>query len=185
MVIALFLVARLLLGLTLKAAAESAKLAAMPYQRRQFWVRRFRQQAEKKCATLAALIAHRRRQTLPPELFGCWNRSAGSQVIGFCLPVCAFTCSAGRRFSLRTVASPHCRRRLRPPERMPKANATELGPKKIGYNPPAMATLCRRVILLPLSYLLPARESHAFSRRTSSKKAPFSLVKLPSGGLGQ
>jgi transposase-like protein len=56
-VIALFLVARLLFDLTLKAAAESAKLAAMPYQRGQFWVRRFRQQAEKLCATLAALIA--------------------------------------------------------------------------------------------------------------------------------
>jgi hypothetical protein len=38
-VIALFLVARFLLGLTLKAAPESAKLAAMPYQRGQFWVR--------------------------------------------------------------------------------------------------------------------------------------------------
>jgi hypothetical protein len=56
-VIALFLVARLLFDLTLKAAAESAKLAAMPYQRGQFWVRRLRQQAEKLCATLAVLIA--------------------------------------------------------------------------------------------------------------------------------
>lgn len=56
-VISLFLVARLLLGLTLKAAAESAKLAAMPYQRGQFWVRRFRQQAERLCAALTALIA--------------------------------------------------------------------------------------------------------------------------------
>ena len=55
-VIALFLVARLLLGLTLKAAAESAQLAAIRYQRGQFWVRRFRQQAEKLCAALAALI---------------------------------------------------------------------------------------------------------------------------------
>ena len=56
-VIALFLVARLLLGLTLKVAAESAKLATMPYQRGQFWVRRFRQQSKKLYATLAALIA--------------------------------------------------------------------------------------------------------------------------------
>ena len=56
-VIALFLVARLLLGLTLKAAAGSAKLAAMPYQRGQFWVRRFRKQAEKVCAALAALMS--------------------------------------------------------------------------------------------------------------------------------
>jgi transposase-like protein len=56
-VIALFLVARLLLGLTLKVAAESAKFTAMPYQRGQFWVRRFRQHAEKLCAALAALTA--------------------------------------------------------------------------------------------------------------------------------
>ena len=56
-VIALFLVARLLLGLTLKAAAESANFATMPYQRGQFWMRRFRQQAERLCASLAALTA--------------------------------------------------------------------------------------------------------------------------------
>jgi hypothetical protein len=56
-VIALFLVARILLGLTLKVSAEAAGLAVMPYQRGQFWVRRFRQQAEKLCAALAALIA--------------------------------------------------------------------------------------------------------------------------------
>jgi hypothetical protein len=56
-VIALFLVARILLGLTLKAAAESAKVAVMPYQLGQFWVRRFRQQAERLCGALAALIA--------------------------------------------------------------------------------------------------------------------------------
>jgi len=56
-VIALFLVARLLRGLTLKAAAEAAGLAAMPYQRGQWWVRRFGQQTEKLCAGLAALIA--------------------------------------------------------------------------------------------------------------------------------
>jgi hypothetical protein len=59
-VIALFLVARILLGLTLKAAAEAAKFAVMPYQRGQYWVRRFRQQAERLCAALVALIA-------PPE----------------------------------------------------------------------------------------------------------------------
>jgi transposase-like protein len=56
-IIALFLVARLLLGLTLKAAAESAKLTTVPYQRGQFWVRRFRQQAERLCGALAALLA--------------------------------------------------------------------------------------------------------------------------------
>ncbi len=56
-VIALFLVTRLLLGLTLKAAAAAARVAAMPYQRGQFWVRRFRRQAENLSAALAALIA--------------------------------------------------------------------------------------------------------------------------------
>jgi transposase-like protein len=48
--IALFLVARLLEGQTLKRAA-----AAMAYQRGQFWLRRFRRQAESLCASLAAL----------------------------------------------------------------------------------------------------------------------------------
>ena len=56
-VIALFLIARLLGGSTLGAAAIAAMLPGMPYQRGQFWVRRFRSQAERLCATLAALIA--------------------------------------------------------------------------------------------------------------------------------
>ena len=54
-VIALFLIARLLGGSTLSAAAVAATLPSMPYQRGQFWVRRFRQQAERLCAALAAL----------------------------------------------------------------------------------------------------------------------------------
>jgi hypothetical protein len=49
--IALFLVARLLLAQTLKAAAPPP----IPYQRGQFWVRRFRAQAATLCAALAAL----------------------------------------------------------------------------------------------------------------------------------
>lgn len=56
-VLALFLVARLLFGLTLKASAEAAKLLAMPYQRGQFWIRRFKQQAANLCAALAARMA--------------------------------------------------------------------------------------------------------------------------------
>jgi len=48
--IALFLLARLLEGQTLKRAA-----AAMAYQRGQFWLRRFRRQAEALCVALAAL----------------------------------------------------------------------------------------------------------------------------------
>jgi hypothetical protein len=54
MVIALFLIARLLGGQTIEAAARSAP-SPMPYQRGQFWIRRFRAQAESLCAALAAL----------------------------------------------------------------------------------------------------------------------------------
>jgi hypothetical protein len=54
-VISLFLVAHLLRGLTLAAAALAASQKAMPYQRGQFWIRRFRGQAEHLCAALAAL----------------------------------------------------------------------------------------------------------------------------------
>jgi len=50
-VIALFLIARLLLAQTLEAAAPPP----IPYQRGQFWIRRFRAQAEALCAALAAL----------------------------------------------------------------------------------------------------------------------------------
>ena len=54
--IALFLIARLLGGSTLSVAADAAMLPGMPYQRGQFWVRRFLRQAERLCAALAALI---------------------------------------------------------------------------------------------------------------------------------
>ena len=50
--IALFLLARLLHTQTLTAAAAKA---SMPYQRGQFWIRRFRQQAGMLCVALAAL----------------------------------------------------------------------------------------------------------------------------------
>jgi transposase-like protein len=53
-VIALFLLARLLQGQTLAAAGEAVQ-SSMPYQRGQFWIRRFLQQAEGLCAALAAL----------------------------------------------------------------------------------------------------------------------------------
>jgi len=56
-VIALFLVARLLQGATLAAAAVAAAQSAMPYQRGQFWIRRFQRQATTLCAALAALAA--------------------------------------------------------------------------------------------------------------------------------
>lgn len=56
MVIALFLVTRLLGGQTIEAAARAAP-PPMPYQRGQFWIRRFRTQAESLCAALAALTS--------------------------------------------------------------------------------------------------------------------------------
>lgn len=56
-VIALFLIARLLQGLTLAAAAVAASQSAMPYQRGQFWIRRFRQQAPALSLALVPLIA--------------------------------------------------------------------------------------------------------------------------------
>jgi len=52
-VIALFLITRLLLAQTLNGTATAPP--PMPYQRGQFWIRRFRAQAETLCAALAAL----------------------------------------------------------------------------------------------------------------------------------
>jgi len=57
MVISLFLVARLLKGFTLAAAALAASQRTMPYQRGQFWVRRFRKQAPTLALSLAPLAA--------------------------------------------------------------------------------------------------------------------------------
>jgi hypothetical protein len=55
--IALFLVARLLNGLTLVAAAQVAAQTAMPYQRGQFWIRRFQKQAPALSLALVPLAA--------------------------------------------------------------------------------------------------------------------------------
>ena len=54
MVIALFLIARLLRGQTIEGVAATAP-PPMPYQRGQFWIRRFRAQTQTLCAALAAL----------------------------------------------------------------------------------------------------------------------------------
>jgi hypothetical protein len=56
-VISLFLVARLLQGRTLKAAAAAASQPDMPYQRGQFWIRRFRARATALGAALTARTA--------------------------------------------------------------------------------------------------------------------------------
>jgi Domain of unknown function (DUF6431) len=54
-VIALFLVARLVKEMTLAAAAFAAGLVNMPYQRGQFWIRRFRRQASTLGVSLSSL----------------------------------------------------------------------------------------------------------------------------------
>jgi hypothetical protein len=56
-IISVFLEARLLEGSTLKAAAAAASQPDMPYQRGQFWIRRFRAQALAVCAALVARTA--------------------------------------------------------------------------------------------------------------------------------
>lgn len=54
-VIGLFLVSRLLHKRTLGEAADAASQPNMPYQRGQFWIRRFHRQATALCAALASL----------------------------------------------------------------------------------------------------------------------------------
>ena len=115
-VVAMFLAARILLVLTLTAAAEAAKLAICPISEGSSGCTASGNKRRGYVALWRRSLLHRRRPILPPELFRCWSRSAGSQPIGFCLPASACTCSAGRRFSLRTVSSPRCRPRHRPPE---------------------------------------------------------------------
>ena len=56
-VIALFLAARLLTGLTLTASARAAAPSGMPYQRGQFWIRRFQKQAPALSLALVPLAA--------------------------------------------------------------------------------------------------------------------------------
>ena len=56
-VISLFLMARLIQGVSLAASGLAASQRAMPYQRGQFWTRRFGKQSERLCVALAALTA--------------------------------------------------------------------------------------------------------------------------------
>lgn len=56
-IIGLFLVSRLLNQHTLRGAAEAAWQPNMPYQRGQFWARRFHQQAAALCTALASETA--------------------------------------------------------------------------------------------------------------------------------
>jgi len=55
--VSLFLVARLLEGRTFKGAAQAASQPDMPYQRAQFWIRRFRAQAMALCSALVSRTA--------------------------------------------------------------------------------------------------------------------------------
>lgn len=57
LVISWFLVSRLLAGRSLREAAGTASQPSMPYQRGQFWIRRFQKQATSLCAALANLTA--------------------------------------------------------------------------------------------------------------------------------
>src|SRR5438105_14266099 len=66
-VIALFLVARLLNGLTLVAAAPAAAQPGMPYQRGQFWIRRFQKQASALSPALVPLTAPGHSRDPPPD----------------------------------------------------------------------------------------------------------------------
>ena len=66
-VISLFLVAHLLQGLTLAAAARAAWQTIMPYQRGQFWIRRFRKQAPTVSAALASLTSPGPKGTPAPD----------------------------------------------------------------------------------------------------------------------
>ncbi len=53
--IRLFLVARLLIGQSLREAGRAARQPHMPYQRGQFWIRRFQKQAVALCTALTSL----------------------------------------------------------------------------------------------------------------------------------
>ena len=120
-VISLFLIARLLNGRTLQAAAAAAAQPGMPYQRGQFWVRRFQQQAAGLCAALAALTTPRRGAELRDAgPCTCCRPSAGSPPTASCFPDCAahllgwprFLVPDGRRATLRPglpghLSAPH------------------------------------------------------------------------------
>jgi hypothetical protein len=77
-VIALFLAARLLNGLTLAAAARAAAQTVMPYQRGQFWIRRFQKQAPALSLALVPLAAPGHSRDPAPEFVSRALRMLGS-----------------------------------------------------------------------------------------------------------
>ena len=115
-VISLFLVARLLQGRTLAAAALAARQSAMPYQRGQFWIAGFANKLPGSAWRWRRWRRQSPRPTWSSVRFTCCNRSAGSPRIASCSPGCARTCSAGRIFSLPKGGVPRSLRLLPPPE---------------------------------------------------------------------
>src|SRR6516225_6858280 len=69
------------------------------------------------------------------------------------------------------------------PERMPKADATELAPKKIGCTPPAWRCCAGGPFVSPQLFAF-LSQNRPCSPEEHLIKNPFSLVRLPSGGLG-
>ena len=112
-VIALFLVARLLNGLTLVAAARAAAQAGMPYQRGQFWIRRFQKQAPALSLALAPMattiaaadFVSRALRMLESIGWITAHRFLFSQLRDHLLGWPAYLAPAGRRITL-TAAGP-------------------------------------------------------------------------------
>ena len=102
-VMALFLMARLRDGHSLVAAAALAGLPSMPYQRGQFWVRRFRKQAVALCAALAALTAPVAASSFIARALHMLEAIGWITAHRFRWAICDSTCWAGRLFSLPTV----------------------------------------------------------------------------------
>jgi hypothetical protein len=113
-VISLFLLARLLEGRTLRAAAQVAAQPDMPYQRGQFWIRRFRQQSAALAGALAGLtgppcaadFVTRALQML--HAIGCLvaHRFLFGQLRMHLLGWPPFLAPAGHRVNLRPGAAP-------------------------------------------------------------------------------
>src|SRR6202171_2285787 len=113
MVIAIFLIARLLHGQTIQGAAAAAP-PPMPYQRGQFWVRRFLAQAPALCAALAALtqptpalgFVHRALAMLESTGWIAAHRFLFAGVRSHLLGWCNGLAPGGRRAGLSSSAAP-------------------------------------------------------------------------------
>ena len=115
-VISLFLVARLLKGVTLPGADTKAVPVTMPYQRGQFWVRRFQRQAAALCTALAPLCAPAAAANFVCRALHMLESIGWIAAHGSCSPICDSICWAGRRFWLRTAVLPRSGRLRHPPE---------------------------------------------------------------------